>query len=55
MAEREREPDVIEQEDPATDQVDDPGKQPRETVARVDVPATGRTITNLMRAGRVIS
>jgi hypothetical protein len=46
---------VIEPAEPDASQVDDERKQPQETVSRPDVPATGRTIANLMRGGRVIS
>lgn len=53
--EREREPDVIEPAEPERPEVDDDAKRPSESVSRVDVPATGRTIANLMRQGRVIS
>jgi hypothetical protein len=53
--EQPREPDVIESPEPDAGQVDDESKQPRESVSRPDVPATGRTIANLMRGGRVIS
>jgi hypothetical protein len=53
--EHKREPDVIEPAEVDAAEVDDETDRPRESVSRPDVPATGRTITNLMRGGRVIS
>lgn len=55
MADKPREPDVIEPKPVAENEVDDESERVRETASRpIDVPVTGRTLTNVLRGGRVI-